>query len=85
MPFWFAVEPSVSTNRLTCGGRPRRSSATRSDVGNVALLDAVENAVSIASRTSRKKRIGLMPPSHATLTEYTTNCWIASASTTVNT
>jgi hypothetical protein len=32
-----------------CGGSRRFSSATLSAVGSVALLDAVENAVSIAS------------------------------------
>ena len=46
-----------------------RCSATRSAVGSVALLEAVENAVIIAGRTPRKKRTGYMPPSHATESE----------------
>ena len=85
MPFWFAVEPIVSTKRDTCGGRRRSSSATRRAVGNVALLDAVENAVSIASRAPRKNVLGRMPPSHQTDAEYTPNCWIASPRTTTTT
>ncbi len=66
MPFWFAVEPTVSTKRLTWGGSPSSRSATTSAVGRVALLEAVENAVSMAVRMPRKNLIGLMPPSHAT-------------------
>ena len=69
MPFWFAVEPMVSTKRLTCGGRCSSSSAASSAVGSVALLEAVENAVSIGARTPRKKRHGLMRPSQATESE----------------
>ena len=37
VPFWFAVEPIVSTKRLTSRGRRRFSSATLSAVGSVAL------------------------------------------------
>ena len=55
VPFWFAVDPSVSTKRLTCGGRCSSCSATQSAVGSVALLDAVENAVTVAARVARKK------------------------------
>src|SRR5690606_9933391 len=44
VPFWLAVAPMVSTKRDTRRGRPNSSSATRSAVGRVALLDAVEKA-----------------------------------------
>jgi hypothetical protein len=60
VPFWLAVAPTVRTKRLTCWGRRRFSSATRSAVGRVALLDAVEKAVTIAGCTPRKKRRGLI-------------------------
>ena len=62
VPFWFAVDPMVSTKRETCDGSLRFSSATRSAVGSVAFDDAVEKAVIIASCTPRKKKRGLMPP-----------------------
>jgi hypothetical protein len=48
VPFWFAVEPSVSTKRAISGGKCKFSSATCRAVGKVALLEAVENAVNIA-------------------------------------
>ncbi|PUE93939.1 hypothetical protein C7T79_12420 [Xanthomonas oryzae pv. oryzicola] len=48
VPFWLAVAPTVSTKRDTRGGRPI-SSATRRAVGRVALLEAVENAITVAS------------------------------------
>ena len=35
-------------------------------VGSVALLDAVENAVSIGARMARKNASGFQPPSHQT-------------------
>ena len=57
VPFWFAVEPMVRTKRLTCGGRCRFSSATCSAVGSVALLDAVENAVTIGRANARGRTL----------------------------
>ena len=42
-------------------GRPSSSSATRSAVGSVALLDAVENAITIASCAPRKNFTGDLP------------------------
>ena len=69
MPFWFAVEPSVSTKRATERGSFSSSSATRSAVGSVALLDAVENAVIIAARLPLKNATGLMPPRNFTAAE----------------
>jgi hypothetical protein len=68
-PFWFIAEPAVSTNRATCLGRARFSSATRSAVGSVADDDAVEKAVTMARRTPEKNRRGLMPPKNFTDTE----------------
>ena len=86
VPFWLAVEPRVSTKRLTWVGRRSSRSATASAVGSVALLEAVENAVSIAGRTARKKRRGLMPPSHAhARASRPRTWWIASAPTTTPT
>ena len=61
VPFWLAVAPTVSTKREIRLGRPS-SSATRSDVGRVALLEAVENASSIASCAPRKNFSGDQPP-----------------------
>ena len=50
VPFWLALAPMVSTKRAMRGGSPRFFSATRSETGSVALLDAVANAITIASR-----------------------------------
>ena len=58
VPFWLAVAPTVSTKRDTVRGRPSFSSATRSAVGRVALDEAVENAITIASWMPRKKATG---------------------------
>ena len=58
VPFWLAVAPMVSTKRETRRGSFRFSSATRSEVGRVALDEAVEKATTIASCTSRKKASG---------------------------
>jgi len=69
VPFWFAVEPMVSTKREICGGSRRLSSATRSAVGSVALLEAVENAVSIASSMPRKNFQGCIRPRKRTASE----------------
>ena len=69
VPFWFMVAPMVSTKRLTFGGRCSSSSATRSAVGSVALLDEVEKAVTMASWMPRKNTRGLMPPSSFTARE----------------
>ncbi len=60
VPFWLAVAPTVSTKRDTLLGRPI-SSATRSAVGKVALLEAVENAITVASRVARKNASGERP------------------------
>ena len=61
VPFWLAVAPTVSTKREIRLGRRSSSSATRSAVGRVALLDAVENAIRLASCVSRKNAIGDLP------------------------
>ena len=61
VPFWLAVAPTVSTKRDTRLGNFSFSSATRSAVGRVALLDAVENAIRLASCVSRKKATGDLP------------------------
>ncbi|MNE92359.1 hypothetical protein D3C80_1900730 [compost metagenome] len=53
-----AVAPTVSTKRETRRGRPSCSSATRSAVGRVALDEAVENAIKIASCTPLKNFLG---------------------------
>ena len=63
------VEPTVSTKRLIVGGRRRSCSATCRAVGKVALDEAVENAVNIASRTSRKNARGLVLPTSFTSSE----------------
>ena len=63
VPFWLAVAPTVSTKRDTRCGRPIWS-ATRSAVGRVALLEAVENAITVASWVSRKNDSGERPDSH---------------------
>ncbi|OPZ63515.1 MAG: hypothetical protein BWY83_03389 [bacterium ADurb.Bin478] len=62
MPFWFAVLPSVSTNRAMSGGIFKFSTVTRMVVGSVALLELVEKAISITSRMLRKKNRGLILP-----------------------
>ncbi len=49
MPFWLAVEPTVSTKRPISAGIPSFSLETRNAVGNVAFDDDVPNAVRIAS------------------------------------
>jgi hypothetical protein len=64
VPFWLAVAPMVSTKRPMCGGSFRFSFATFSEVGSVALLEAVENAVSIALCTAPKNCRGPMPAYH---------------------
>ena len=69
MPFWLAVEPMVSTKRPRAAAGASFSSATLSAVGSVALEEAVEKAVTIASWMPRKKRRGLMPPSSRTASE----------------
>jgi len=60
----------VSTKWLTCLGRPRFSSATLMAVGSVALDEAVENAVTMASLQSRKNATGLRPPNTRTEIDY---------------
>src|SRR5688572_7392924 len=62
VPFWFAVAPMVSTKRDTRRGSFSRSSATLSEVGSVALDEAVEKAIRLASCVSRKKAIGFFLP-----------------------
>ena len=62
VPFWLAVAPTVNTKRDTLRGKPIWS-ATRSAVGRVALDEAVENAISVASWISRKKPSGERPAS----------------------
>ena len=69
VPFWFIAEPAVSTKRATCDGSLRFSSATLIALGSDALEDAVENAVSIATRTPRKNSTGDMPPKKRTESE----------------
>ena len=61
VPFWLAVAPMVSTKRETRRGSLSFSSATRSAVGRVALDEAVEKAIRLASCVSRKKAIGFLP------------------------
>ena len=85
VPFWLAVAPTVSTKREMFFGRCSFSSATRSDTGNVAFDEAVENAITIASCTPRKNFGGDQPPRNFSISEYTTNRWMASASTTTPT
>src|SRR5690606_40043165 len=69
VPFWLAVAPMVSTKRDTFFGSLRFSSATLSAVGRVALLEAVENAISIASCTPRKNAMGDQPPTRRSASE----------------
>ena len=57
MPFWLAVAPTVSTNRDTRLGNFSFSSATRSAVGRVALLEAVENAIKIARQATKRSGV----------------------------
>ena len=56
----------MSTKRDTAGGRRSSSSATRSAVGSVADDEAVENAVTIATRDPEKKARGVIPPRNQT-------------------
>ena len=53
----------------TCGGSLRFSSATLSAVGSVALDDAVENAVSIATPHAAEELARRMPPKKRTESE----------------
>ena len=85
MPFWLAVAPTVSTKRDTLRGRCSFSSATCSAIGRVALLEAVENAITIASCEPRKNFSGDQPPRNFSISEYTTTMCSASASTTTPT
>ena len=85
MPFWLAVAPIVSTKRDTRRGSLSRSSATRSEVGSVALDEAVEKAIRLASCVSRKKAIGFFLPSVASSAGNTMNIWMPSASSTTPT
>ncbi|MNN90785.1 hypothetical protein D3C81_2088000 [compost metagenome] len=57
-----AVAPTVSTKRDTLCGKPIWS-ATRSAVGKVALDEAVENAIKVASCVCRKNCSGERPAS----------------------
>ena len=54
VPFWLAVAPMVRTKRETRDGSSSCSSATRIAVGRVALDEAVEKAITIASWLPRK-------------------------------
>ena len=65
VPFWLAVAPMVRTKRDTRRGSLSCSSATFSEVGRVALDEAVEKAIRLASWVSRKKAIGFFLPSVA--------------------
>ncbi len=69
VPFWFAVAPIVSTKRAIRPGRCNRSSATRMAVGNVALDDAVANAITIASCAPTKNAIGERRATNASSSE----------------
>ena len=75
----------VSTKRAMRGGNPRFFSATRSDTGSVALLDAVANAITIASRDCRKNWRGDLRATQASASENVTNWCNASPPTTTST
>src|SRR5438094_10669417 len=62
------VEPSGSTKPAICGGIFSSSSATAMLVGSVALLELVENAVTMLARTRLQKTRGERPPSRRTST-----------------
>lgn len=85
VPFMLAVAPRVHTKRATWRGAPRRSSAAFRVVGRVALLDEVENAVSMTGWTCRKNHSGDTPARVRSRIGNTTNMCTARASTTVPT
>jgi hypothetical protein len=57
----FMVAPNGNTKPQTDSRTPSSECARRIDVGNVALLDEVENAVTIMGMALRKNSIGLRP------------------------
>ena len=75
----------VSTKRLILGGSLSSVSATRSAVGSVAFELAVENAMTLASRVSRKNAIGLFPATNFKSSGKTPNICRPSASSTTPT
>ena len=58
VPFILIVAPSGNTNPATAGRIPKSDWPTCIEVGNVALLDEVENAVTIIGIDRRKKSMG---------------------------
>ncbi len=69
VPFMHIVEPSGSTNPAILGGIFSSFSATEMLVGNVALLELVENAVARLAVILRQKVSGFRPPRKRTIKE----------------
>ena len=72
VPSMFMVAPSGTTKPATSFGTPSFSSATRSVVGSVALLDEVEKAVTMTIQASWKNAAGLRPATNFSASGYTT-------------
>ena len=71
VPFAHNVEPSGSTNRAISGGIPSSRSATAMLVGSVAVLELVENAVTMLVPIRPQNTVGLKPPAMRTSAEST--------------
>src|SRR2546428_6656231 len=70
------VDPSGSTKPAILGGIPSCCSATAMFVGSVALLELVENAVTMLARMRLQKTRGESPPNTRTSTDRPTLPWI---------
>src|SRR5579859_6351867 len=79
------VEPRGSTKPAILGGILSSRSATWMLVGRVALLELVENAVTMLAVILRQNRNGLSPPKNRTRRERLTTPWIASPASTTRT
>ncbi len=71
----FMVAPSGSTKPAMPGRTLRLSSAQRREIGNVAALELVANAVISASRVPRKNHSGDLPVVRKRMPGSTTMPW----------
>src|SRR5438034_7203167 len=72
------VEPSGRTKPAILGGIFSSSSATAMFVGSVALLELVENAVTMLARIRLQNTRGSSPPNSRTSSDRLTVPWISS-------
>ena len=79
------VEPSGRTNPAILGGIFSSSSATAMLVGSVALLELVENAVTMLAPMRLQKARGERPPNTRTSSDRLTAPWRSSPSNTTST